>query len=290
MFFSRWFRPRPARRTFRPTFCVLEDRNVPSRFGHDFVLHDRQGPSERLQTRVVNDVQAAVAFQVITEDEARAGQPAGVTVIALDLSGHRVKDYAGTVTLTSSDKTAVLPAKYTFTPADEGRHTFQVVFNAAGQQTVTATDTNNPSLIGQATVLVEAAVVVPVTPAGVVTHFGIIAEDEAAAGSPLIFQVVALDASNKVVTGYTGTVHFTSNDTSAVLPNDYTFVAADQGVHVFSVTFNKLDTQSIKVSDTANTALTGLRDIQVVAQLADDDDLDLGDHGGHGGSGHRGRG
>jgi hypothetical protein len=242
-----------------------------------------------MQTRDVNDVQATVAFQVITEEDARAGQAASVTVIALDLSRHRAKDYAGTVTLTSSDRTAVLPAKYTFTAADEGRHTFQVFFNTAGPQTLTVIDANKPALTGQATVLVEAAVVVPVRPAGVVTHFGIVADDEAAVGSPLIFQVAALDASNSVVTGYTGTVHFTSSDTSAVLPKDYPFVAAVQGVHVFAVTFNKLSTQTLKVSDTANTPLTSLREIQVVAQLADDDDLDLGDHGDHGGSGHRGR-
>src|SRR5579864_800260 len=36
------------------------------------------------------------------------------------------------------------------------------------------------------------------------------------------------------LTGYTGTVHFTSSDAQAVLPADYTFVPSDAGSHQFS--------------------------------------------------------
>ena len=37
-----------------------------------------------------------------------------------------------------------------------------------------------------------------------------------------------------MVTGYTGTVHFTSTDNTATLPANYTFTAADKGVHTFT--------------------------------------------------------
>ena len=43
-----------------------------------------------------------------------------------------------------------------------------------------------------------------------------------------------LDAYGHVVTGYTGTVHFTSSDGQAVLPGDYTFTAGDNGGHTFT--------------------------------------------------------
>ena len=99
-------------------------------------------------------------------------------------------------------------------------------------------------------------------------------------------KVVALDASNQVVAGYTGAIHFTSSDNTAALPGDYGFVAADHGMHVFAVTFATLGKQTIKVSDTTNNTLTGLAEVQVAARLPDDDlehgDGDRGDSGRHG--------
>ena len=50
------------------------------------------------------------------------------------------------------------------------------------------------------------------------------------------FTVTAEDANGHVATGYTGTLHFTSSDAQAVLPANYTFVAADAGVHAFNAT------------------------------------------------------
>jgi hypothetical protein len=48
--------------------------------------------------------------------------------------------------------------------------------------------------------------------------------------------VKALDILGVVMTPYRGTVHFSSTDTHAILPSDYTFTASDAGVHVFNVT------------------------------------------------------
>ncbi|HKV05580.1 MAG TPA: hypothetical protein VJO53_10795, partial [Candidatus Acidoferrales bacterium] len=52
----------------------------------------------------------------------------------------------------------------------------------------------------------------------------------ATAGAAANFTVTAKDALNNTATGYTGTVHFTSSDGTAVLPANYTFVAGDAGV------------------------------------------------------------
>src|SRR5262249_1027998 len=66
-----------------------------------------------------------------------------------------------------------------------------------------------------------------------------------------------------VALGYRGTVHFTSTDSKAGLPSNYTFTSTDSGIHsTFSVIYKTASTQSltgtwsITVKDT-NSAATG---------------------------------
>jgi len=71
------------------------------------------------------------------------------------------------------------------------------------------------------------------------------------------FTVTAQDAGNNVITGYTGTVHFTSSDGAAVLPADYTFAAGDNGVHTFNGTLKSVGSRSITATDTVTASVTG---------------------------------
>jgi hypothetical protein len=71
--------------------------------------------------------------------------------------------------------------------------------------------------------------------------------DPITAGVSDAFDVTVLDQFNHGFPGYTDTVHFTSSDTLAVLPADYTFVAGDQGKHTFSVTFHTGGDQWVRV-------------------------------------------
>ena len=73
------------------------------------------------------------------------------------------------------------------------------------------------------------------------------------------------DAYGNVVTGYVGTVHFGSSDSTATLPANYTFTAADAGLHTFTnkTTLKKKGTQTITVTDTLNSALTATVSISV---------------------------
>ena len=58
--------------------------------------------------------------------------------------------------------------------------------------------------------------------------------------------------------GYLGTVHFTSSDSQAVLPSNYTFVAADDGAHTFTtVVLKTAGSQSITATDTTTSSITG---------------------------------
>jgi FG-GAP-like repeat/FG-GAP repeat len=71
------------------------------------------------------------------------------------------------------------------------------------------------------------------------------------------FTVTAKTASGATATDYTGTVHFSSSDGKASLPADYTFTAADAGVHTFSATLKTAGTQSITATDTVTAGITG---------------------------------
>jgi hypothetical protein len=83
------------------------------------------------------------------------------------------------------------------------------------------------------------------------------------AGTAGTFTVTAQDANGNTLTGYTGTVHFTSSDPQAILPADYTFTAADQGVHTFSATLKTAGSQSLVATDTVTSSLSGQAGIVV---------------------------
>ncbi|NNB88307.1 lamin tail domain-containing protein [Corallococcus exiguus] len=75
-----------------------------------------------------------------------AGQSLSYELVARDVYGNVAKDYASTVTFSSSDAQAVLPGAYTFTLLDEGRHTFSVELRTAGEQVLVAEDVSEPAL------------------------------------------------------------------------------------------------------------------------------------------------
>jgi hypothetical protein len=130
-------------------------------------------------------------------------------------------------------------------------HTFPggVTLKTAGDQTVTATDATNSSLTGGATV--------GVTPAAA-DHILLTGPDSAGAGVPLDLVVTVQDAYGNTVTGYTGTVTFSTDDPDGTLPGDYTFTAEDAGAHTFvgGVTLYA-DGSRVTVTDTELDTLTG---------------------------------
>jgi subtilisin family serine protease len=67
--------------------------------------------------------------------------------------------------------------------------------------------------------------------------------------------ISAQDDCGNTRTDYLGTIHFSSSDSLAVLPADYTFLSQDQGSHVFSVIFKTVGAQSITIADALNSSL-----------------------------------
>jgi hypothetical protein len=65
------------------------------------------------------------------------------------------------------------------------------------------------------------------------------------------------------LSGYLGTVHFTSSDNAAVLPADFTYTSGDAGAHTFQFTLNTPGNQTISVVDTRAGGFTGSATINV---------------------------
>ena len=159
-----------------------------------------------------------------------AGTTQAVTVSLTDSFGNVATGYVGTVRFASSDSRAVLPGNYTFTAADRGSHTFQVTFKTTGQQSLSVTDAASGALIASANLSVA-------TSAQLLVLSGL--GQSATTGAPQNVTVSLVDSFGNIATGYVGTVHFASSDVRASLPTNYTFTAADQGTHTFSLTFQK---------------------------------------------------
>lgn len=160
-----------------------------------------------------------------------------------DASGAAATSYRGTMTITATDAAATLPAGYAYLAADASTHDFLVRFGTQGAQTITATDSAQPSLKCTASTQVTA-------PTAAKFVFSAVPAS-ATPATPITFTLTAADAAGAAVTTYRGTVAFTSTGTNATLPAPYTFAATDNGVHAFTATLNDPGAQTITATDAA---------------------------------------
>jgi uncharacterized protein GlcG (DUF336 family) len=94
-------------------------------------------------------VNAAAASHLVLSAPAsvKANTAFSVTVTVVDAYGNVVTGFRGTLSFRSSDTTARLPKKYTFTAADQGTHTFtKQTLKKKGNQTITVFDTLDSSI------------------------------------------------------------------------------------------------------------------------------------------------
>jgi hypothetical protein len=210
------------------------------------------------QTGIAVSAAAAVASIAVSGFPATtAGVAHSFTVTARDAFGNAATGYTGTVAFSSSDVQAGLPASYTFTAADAGSRTFSAALKTAGTQSITVKDAANSSLIAsQAGIAVTAAAA---------SRFTFSVPSSVIQGVGFKFTVTVLDAYGNVATGYRGQVHLSSSDSKGGTSN-YTFSNSDNGVHVFSYTFNALGTQTLNLVDTINSALAGSVNETVVSK------------------------
>jgi hypothetical protein len=201
---------------------------------------------------------AAGAFILAAPANVTAGASFSLTLTVQDAYGNVVTGYVGAVHFSSTDPQAGLPPDYTFTTADDGTHTFSTTLKSAGTRSISATDTATRTLSGGVSGIA-------VSPAAA-SKFLLTAPASANPGTAFSLTLTVEDAYGNVVTGYVGTVHFSSSDTKAKLPANYTFTAADKGVHTFAnaASLRMKGKQTISVTDTQNRALTATDSINVV--------------------------
>jgi hypothetical protein len=97
------------------------------------------------------------------------------------------------------------------------------------------------------------------------THLNFVEPATVTAGTPFTITVQALDGNNQPDTGYLGMVYF--NATNGAMAN-YTFTAADQGQHAFTLTLTRAGTLGVTGIDTT-TGITGTTSF-VIAPAAPD--------------------
>jgi uncharacterized repeat protein (TIGR01451 family) len=176
--------------------------------------------------------------------------PAGVTFVSATTStGSCSGTAAVTCNLGTFANAATATITIVVTPTAAGTLTNTVNVTSATPDPVT---TNN-SATTSTTVTGSSA------PA---THFSVTAPANATAGTAFNVTVTALTATNTTATGYTGTVHFTSNDAQAVLPADSTLT---NGMGTFSVTLKTAGAQMITATDTVTATITGSATVTVTA-------------------------
>jgi hypothetical protein len=108
-------------------------------------------------------------------------------------------------------------------------------------------------------------------PASSATQLVLRAPASVTAGSPFDFTVTAQDGNGNLVTGYTGTVSFSSSESyPGVVPANYTFTSSDQGTHTFSGggTLFTAGGQTLTIQDAANSSLSSSATVTVVAAPA----------------------
>lgn len=180
-----------------------------------------------------------------------AGQPVNITVEARDSLGFVAMGYSGKLLFTSTDRSAVLPQDYTFTPSvDFGRKTFSVTFQTGGIWDLVVQDVSNTNLRASVSN-------VPVR-GSAATHLEIEnLPPETFQGRPLRFQVLALDANGNPGS-VRGNLAFTSSDPGASLPPEGPLQPS------YTITFDSTGPQTLTVLDTTSGAISDTVPIMVL--------------------------
>ncbi|WP_257449162.1 lamin tail domain-containing protein [Archangium lipolyticum] len=187
----------------------------------------------------------------------KAGDPLRATVTAFDAHDNIVKDYSGTVHFSADPADRVtVPADYAFLPEDNGSRAFDFTLEKAVATKLTVTDA--------ARSLSASDTVETVTPADALTLALAAPTGPFTAGTSFTVDVTLKDSFGNVATGYRGTIGFSaSTDPKAVLPGDYTFVAADNGHQSFQVTLKTAGNQPLAVKDLSSGSLSDGKSISI---------------------------
>ncbi len=199
----------------------------------------------------------------------QADQSSMMSVVLQDAYGNPVQGHPLNVV---PDSSAVQVLTSEFGTNDKGQMNFTVIGNGEGIVQMSVFDaTLGKTVLGSAQLALKGGPAVndsvTLAESGPVDSFVINGLDsQSVAGKDLSVTVKAIDADGFTVTDYTGTIRFSSSDDQASLPNDYTFLAEDQGEHSFSlgVKFVTPGTQTLVITDIDNVRTNGDDSTEVV--------------------------
>ena len=199
---------------------------------------------------------SATHIVVAAPSASTAGNAFTFTVTAEDSFNNPAPSYNGSVQFTSTDTLAGLPANTTLSG---GIGNFVAMLKTAGNQSISATDLTASTLIGTSnSIAVNAGAAVHFAIRPVLTSYPGVTSGPtsfATTGLPTAFTIRAVDQFGNTTPTYTGTMQFTSSDTSAalVLPASSTL---SNGIGTFSATLATAGNQTIMANDAIN-AVTG---------------------------------
>jgi hypothetical protein len=101
--------------------------------------------------------------------------------------------------------------------------------------------------------------------AGDASQFLLAAPATAGVGEPITVTLTALDRWGNRASTYTGTVHFSSTDLNAMLPDDSGLAADDAGSGTFTVVLNTPGDQRIRANDVDKPSIRGDADVLVAS-------------------------
>jgi hypothetical protein len=207
-------------------------------------------------TLTIDPAAAAIFLLTGFPSSITAGVPGDFMITAEDAFGNVATGYAGTVHFSSSDPQAVLPSDMSLTG---GTGTSSATLTTAGLQSMTASDVADSALIGSQSGIA-------VNP-GNAARLLVLGPSSVSAGSPFSLTIQAVDPFGNMATGYLGTVSFHSSDTDAraSLLSNYTFTAADSGVHFFTngMILRTVGNQTVTATDTLDASINGNASIRV---------------------------
>lgn len=187
---------------------------------------------------------AVAALRVTLPASAPNGMPVAALISAVDASGRPVFNVSGSVTLTTSDANASLPASVQLV---NGRALVPVTFRTAGAQTLTATDAVDATRTATA-----ATTVAPPTAAAKLV---VMLPQQVRSGAPTTVTALAVDATGRTVPTFSGSAVVTSSDAAASLP--MIEVLFQNGRATFPVTFVTAGKQTVTVTSLSESKVAG---------------------------------
>ncbi len=206
-----------------------------------FVVADKAAPSAIGIAHVTVQPGAAVRLSLSgLPATVVAGQPVALGVTTFDPYDNVATSFTSAVHFASTDPGAQLPPDPTFSAADVGSRTFEVVLTKAGTPSVTVSSAG----------LAPATALVAVTSAQ--------AANVTLEGLPLQLPVDVIqnvtatvrDVFGNPATDYAGILHFTNSDRGAPAIPDLPFSPVDLGTKVVAVQFATAGQQSLAAADT----------------------------------------